>query len=268
MIEIKDVDLKQLSELDIQQIGRDLLEHLVVVIRGQDLTPDDQSRICGIIGDMQNYHKETYVREYTKNVAVHENILRVTGEKDKEGKQGLFGHNEVLDWHANMVGNPMRDPLIWLYGVKGTKGSRTSWLDNAEAYKNLPESLKERIKKLKIYTGYEVNRISPTTYFHDHIGDIPFDMYYKNPLGKEGMFFPFLQIFAMEEDGEFIDDYQEVIDEIRSHVEREEYMYHHDWEDGDVVISEQWLSLHKRWHFDDMENRLLHRIAFGYNNIV
>ena len=51
------------------------------------------------------------------------------------------------------------------------------------------------------------------------------------------------------------------------HAEQEKYTYHHDWEDGDIVISEQWLSIHKRWPFEDMKNRLLHRIAFGYENL-
>jgi alpha-ketoglutarate-dependent taurine dioxygenase len=38
-------------------------------------------------------------------------------------------------------------------------------------------------------------------------------------------------------------------------------MYHHDWEDGDVVISEQYLSIHKRWEFEHMDKRVLHRLT-------
>jgi hypothetical protein len=33
------------------------------------------------------------------------------------------------------------------------------------------------------------------------------------------------------------------------------------------TLSEQWLSIHKRWPFEDMENRVLHRIAFDYSKI-
>ena len=56
---------------------------------------------------------------------------------------------------------------------------------------------------------------------------------------------------------------QELID----HVLKDEFAYHHDWEDGDIVISEQWLSIHKRWDFEGMEDRILHRIAFDYSNL-
>ena len=44
--------------------------------------------------------------------------------------------------------------------------------------------------------------------------------------------------------------------------------YDHYWEDGDVVISEQWLSIHKRWEFKRMSERILHRIAFDYSKVI
>jgi alpha-ketoglutarate-dependent taurine dioxygenase len=50
------------------------------------------------------------------------------------------------------------------------------------------------------------------------------------------------------------------------HVLQEKYLYHHDWQDGDVVIAEQWLGIHKRWRFEGMSNRILHRITFDFNN--
>ena len=51
------------------------------------------------------------------------------------------------------------------------------------------------------------------------------------------------------------------------HVTQPQFIYDHHWKDGDVVISEQWLSIHKRWAFDDMEKRMLHRIAFDYGKL-
>ena len=42
----------------------------------------------------------------------------------------------------------------------------------------------------------------------------------------------------------------------------------HNLEDGDIVLSEQWLSIHKRWAYEKMEDRILHRIAFNYENLL
>ena len=37
---------------------------------------------------------------------------------------------------------------------------------------------------------------------------------------------------------------------------------------GDIVLSEQWLSIHKRHEFNNMKERVLHRIAFDYSKLT
>ena len=51
------------------------------------------------------------------------------------------------------------------------------------------------------------------------------------------------------------------------HVLQDKYRYDHHWKDGDVVISEQWLTIHKRHTFERMDKRILHRIAFDYEKV-
>ena len=48
---------------------------------------------------------------------------------------------------------------------------------------------------------------------------------------------------------------------LKKHILQDKYRYDHHWEDGDVVISEQWLAIHRRNYFENMKERLLHRIA-------
>jgi alpha-ketoglutarate-dependent taurine dioxygenase len=55
-----------------------------------------------------------------------------------------------------------------------------------------------------------------------------------------------------------------IINEYAAHTTKEKYCYHHDWDDGDVVISEQWLGIHKRWKFEGIMNRVLHRAVFDF----
>ena len=54
---------------------------------------------------------------------------------------------------------------------------------------------------------------------------------------------------------------------LQKHILQEKYMYHHEWDDGDVIIHEQWLGLHKRWEFDGMPTRVLHRLTYDFANI-
>ena len=283
-VEVTDIDIRDCTKEQARSIAERIAVNTVVVIRDQHLTHEDEVRFCELIGNVQKLPKDDPQRHHKHMPPEQNGVFQVT-----EG--GLFGHKEVLDWHANQPSNPNRCPLIWLYAVKGSKGSKTSWINMIEAYKDLPEREQEELKDIQVYCGYRATQgYTQDTFFKDHINtDNPIDLVYTNNLGRTGLFFPFYQILGMRsKTDKFWDmkDHKELLDEqlvdynwtrnsffiptmqkLRQHVEQEKYTYHHDWEDGDIVISEQWLSIHKRWPFEDMKNRLLHRIAFGYENL-
>lgn len=258
-----DEDIRTLTDNQIKEIGKLSVSNMVVVFKNQDLTTDDQEHFCKVIGECQYYPADA---ERAKHVRLTDHILRVTGQHDKDGEPGLFGHKAALDWHANQPSNKQRAPLIWLYGAEGTKGSRTSWINNIASYEALSAEMKEKIKDIKVYCGYKRGMYSNSDFFMEHVNkDNPIPLVHTNKEGKTGMFFPFLQIFGFE--GYEQQEFEDIMQELTNHVLKEEFAYHHDWEDGDVVLSEQWLSIHKRWDFDGMDTRVLHRIAFDYSNL-
>lgn len=257
-------NLATIGEGGCHAIAEEVLENMIVVIRDQGhLTMDQEVRICEMIGECQRYDLQP---DRTKHIACHKNILRVTGEKDDDGEEGLFGHTSALDWHANQASNPDRSPLIWLKAIKGSRGSRTSWIDMIKAYDDLPEQAKIDFQDLQITLGHEHGKYSTSPFFNEHHSlDKPMNLVYTNAIGKTGLYFPFLQTFGMI--GKTDEEFKEIHEYLVNHVKQEKYMYHHDWKDGDVVISEQWLSVHKRWPFKKMDKRVLHRIAFDYSKI-
>jgi len=269
VVEIQDFDIRTATKEQALTIGKYILSNMVVVLKNQDLEPEDEVAFCSKIGKCQFIIDPTKPKEgqRTEHLAVGHHILRVTGEKNEKGEEGLFGHTSALDWHANQASNYERDPLIWLYGVKGTQGSKTSWINNIESYKALPEDLKEEIKDIQITLGYKSGSYSPSKFFVEHHNeDKPFNLVHTNDAGYTGLYFPFLQIFGMK--GVEQERYESLMERLKEVVLRPEFRYDHHWEDGDVVISEQWLSIHKRWAFDKMNERVLHRIAFNYENLL
>lgn len=251
-----DVDLKKVTEKEAHDIAKKTLSNMVVVVRNQKLTEQDQLDFCAKIG---NYQKSA--NERTKHMHLTDGILRVTGEKNEHKEEGLFGHTSALDWHANQASNYNRDPLIWLYGVKGTAGSCTSWINNIESYNALPATIKEKIKNAKITLGYKEGSYSTSKWFKTHHHkDKPFNLVHTNSAGYTGLYFPFLQVFGGLDESTF--------NFLRDHILQDKFRYDHYWEDGDVVISEQWLSIHKRWEFERMSERVLHRIAFDYSKVI
>ena len=264
-----DEDLNTLTQDQLFEVMDMVLENTLVIFRNQNLTPEAESRICSSYGHLQVVMDNTRDRQgqRTEHIAVNEHILRVTGEKNDKGEPGLFGHTSALDWHANQASNYDRKPIVWLYGVKGTKGSRTSWINNIDSYNDLTDDLKEEIADVEITLGYKSGSYSTSKFFVEHHAtDKPFKLVHTNDAGKVGLYFPFLQVFGMV--GKTQTEFDHIRDRLIEHVLQDKYRYDHDWQDGDVVLSEQWLGIHKRWEYPDMENRLLHRITFDYKKYL
>ena len=258
-----DEDIKLLNEYQAHQVAKMIVNNMVVVFRNQDINPEEELKFCSMIGEYQYYPPNV---DRIKHIRVNEGILRVTAQKNEYGEEGLFGHKAALDWHANQASNLERKPLIWLYSKQGSKGSRTSWLNNILSYEGLPDDLKDQIKNIKVYCGYKSGSYSTSNFFKEHIDRTnPIPLVQVNKEGRKGLFFPFLQIFGFENYSD--QEFESMMDILKQHVLKEQYIYHHDWADNDIVISEQWLSIHKRWDFKSMETRVLHRIAFDYSKV-
>ena len=259
-------DFNSATQSDINEIARLLATNTLVVARGQHLTVQDEVRIAKMFKDPQVFNTEDENSSDTMfqgaEVKDSDNMaLRVTGEKDEHGRTGIAGHEDEMQWHANDQTTPNRKPLVWLYSVKGSKGSRTSWNNNILSYNNLPKERREPLENLKLvpYQNVSLNENEDNS-----VGKVNYypNLVMENIAGKKGFYFPFYQISGFKDMSEY--ESKEIIDWLSEYTVRDEFCYHHDWEDGDVVIAEQWLGIHKRWPFKNIEERLLHRMAFDF----
>jgi alpha-ketoglutarate-dependent taurine dioxygenase len=266
---VEDLQLQNATKQEMNTIAKYLASNTVVVIKNQKLTLEDETRACSLIGNIEDYTQVNTTGNRFSEIVIPESdnkVIRVTGEKDEHGRPGVFGHVSELDWHANQTANEWRHPIIWLYGVKGTRGSRTSWINNIMSYNELSDQDKIYYNDKKLINGFKKGAYSEEDFGKDEDVNYHFtpNLVHTNIAGQTGLFFPFLQIHQI--DGMTEEESREFIIKLRDHVLQEKYMYHHEWEDGDVVISEQWLGIHKRWEFQDIDSRLLHRIALDFSN--
>lgn len=259
-----DVDIKTMSDEDLHQMAKNINKHLVVVFRNQKLTPEQELDICRRIGNVkENKAENTTAKD---NLSIITGVMRVTGELNDRGQPGLFGHKVELDWHTHHPSQQNRYPYVWLYSERGSKGSRTSWINQVEAYNDLSDELKEKVNNIKVYCGHRNGNFSPSQIFSEHVGQTHMPIVQTNIEGLKGLYFPFLQIFGIAE-GATEEEWKDLFEYLKQHILQEKYIMHHDWEDRDLVISEQWLSIHKRWTFEKMDKRVLHRIAFDYDKV-
>lgn len=261
---VEDLDLKTATIDEIHTIGRLVTTNIAVVLRGQKLEPKDERRFLNVLGNVENFKELKEAEPVWKKFIVpntNDELLRVTGAPDDHGDEGLFGHVSDLDWHCNRPAQPTRMPVVWLYGISGTKGSRTSWTNGVKAYEEADPAFLNEIKDLKMVCGYRRGNYTEMMFHQDNMFNEEYtpSIISTNRLvgNRNSIFCPFLQVknfVGMSED-----ESRPLLEKIGSYVTQDKYCYHHDWEDGDVVISDQTEAIHKRWAFDGMPTRLVHR---------
>lgn len=275
---IEDFSVNDATDEEIQIIGNLIADATVVVIPGpNNITPLEEHNFTARFGhhDLFNEVKDRYPTFYNSIMTDYPeapSIARVTGALNDEGLPGLHGGDGDLDWHCNKPHMPHRMPIVYLRSIKGSAGSRTSWINGILAYNDLSEDWKQRLEGIRLRTSSTYNNYSVIGEVFGLTEIVSEDLDYKPPIistnakGHKAIHFPFLQMKGLlgvtdkaEED--------EILQYVRNHMMQEKYMYHHDWQDGDINFSDQWSGIHKRWAFNGMKNRLLHRIVCTYDNI-
>lgn len=276
--EVTDFSITTATDDEIQTIGNLIADATVVVIpRILDVTPLDEHVFTGRFGehDLFNEVKAKYPKFYESIMSDYPeapSIARVTGAPNDEGLPGLHGHDGDLDWHCNKPHMPNRMDVAYLRTVKGSVGSRTSWINGIMAYNDLSDEWKDKIKDITLRTTSSYGNYSEIGDVFGLTETVSEDFNYKPPLvstnakGHKSIHFPYLQMRGLvgvknqqEEDN--------IIAYIKNHMLQDKYVYHHDWQDGDIVLSDQWSGIHKRWAFTGMKTRLLHRIVHTYSKI-
>jgi len=258
---LDDFDFKTASQEDINHISRLLATNTLVVVKKQTLTVEDELRVINMFKNPQ----PLFTKEDAdfKNCAVDSDgiICRVTAELNDQGEPGLAAHEDALDWHCNHPWKKDRAPIVWLFGVKGTAGSKTTWNNTILAYNDLSEEDKEFYKSIKIMSkgGMDWGAETEQGFVTD---DYNPSLVCTNNAGKTGLFFPFLQLHRFV--GMSREECTAFISKLSEYVIQDKYCYDHYWDDGDVVIAEQWLGIHKRWPFKDIDKRVLHRAVFDF----
>jgi alpha-ketoglutarate-dependent taurine dioxygenase len=260
---LDDINFCTVTQEEINQIAKLLATNTCVVAKGQHLTVTDQLRVANMFKNPDPLFKpedEDFIHCAADLEQDPKGILcRVSGELNEHGKEGIAGYIDDMDWHCNHPYKKDRSPLVWLYGVRGTKGSRTTWNNNILSYNDLPQDEKDFLSTLEAMTKTGFDAVEEDQVI---IEDYTPKIVHTNNAGKTGLFFSFLQIHRFK--GMTREESQPILDKYAAWTTQEKYCYHHDWEDGDVVIAEQWLGIHKRWRFEGIGNRVLHRAVFDF----
>jgi taurine dioxygenase len=247
--EVTGVDLRRLDDASFQQIHQAFLAHQVIVVREQMLTPDVQlafSRRFGPLEDQLNAH---YTVEGYPEVLVLSNDI-------KDGKPvGLIDGGDF--WHSDSSHRDRPSMATMLYAVKNPRqGGDTEFANMYAAYETLPEALKQRIAGLKgvhAVSKLKNKRVTVSARrpdgkdFYERQKSIPDQIW---PLvrthpetGRKALYVS--PRFTIGVEGLAEGEADEILDQLFAHQTRKEFLYRHEWRDGDLVIWDNRCVIHQ-----------------------
>jgi len=202
----------------------------------------------------------------------HPEIFLVTGKKDTDGnKVGMFGDTE-LGWHSNGNSRHQIDKiLISLYCIEEDVNTTLSVCNTSDPFYDMSKDEQEYWKSIKIRIKFQNN----TMYNLDE-GDPELEFMEKNKgsirdlvgihphTGKYYFYFPYHFIVGAWE-GKTKIDHRQMIDKLQPNIFKSRHMYHHIFKKGDLLMMDQFTTLHRRTPVLD-RNRLLWRVACDYQH--
>jgi len=260
--EVRCGDVRRLDEEARAAIRRAWLDHLVILIRGQDLAPDDLVEFVKHFGEVE---LATPVSELPPGVRERPNpyISMVSNIRDGGMPVGTLGDGEVV-WHSDMSYHEEPIAASMLYAVEvPTAGGRTGFVNMYRALESLPPNLATRVKSLQIKNDATYNSagqirrgMSPVTdvrhspgVVHPAVRTHPETRHNALYLGRR----PNAYIQGLD-----VAESETLLDALWQHATSLAAWFH-TWKVGDMVIWDNRCVMHRREPFDPAHRRLLQR---------
>src|ERR1700677_2173937 len=145
--EIQDVELKDLSDRDFNEIHSIWLEHLVLRFPRQQLNVEDLIAFSRRFGELDWAPVQETGRRF---VAGHPEIYVVSNVVENGVPIGSLGAGEAV-WHTDMsyLENPPKASLLYALEIPPAGGA-THFCNMYRAYESLPDALRQRAAGLAL----------------------------------------------------------------------------------------------------------------------
>jgi len=256
-----------IAELDAQgfdAIRKALLDHMILLFRGQDITDPELIAFGRQLGELDNAPLA-----YTQNQKArqHEEVLIVSNVKEAGVPIGVLGDAEVV-WHSD---NSYREtPLNYslLYAVElPDAGGETAFANMYMAYDHLPADIRARLPTLLIKHDMTYNSAGELRRGFEPVSD---------PITAPGPYHPVVRthpdtgcnaLYLGRRPNAYVcgltlDESESLLDTLWAHAAQARFTWQHTWKIGDVLIWDNRCLMHHRKPFDPAARRVLHRLQF------
>jgi taurine dioxygenase len=247
---------------------RDLYAHHgVLVFRRQALSECELANFCALFGPLERTVRGDWASPDVPEVTVLSNL------KDGLGRNiGGLGDGE-LQWHSDQSYMAAPATGAALYALElppAGEGGETFWVDLRAAYAGLPRALRAKVSGkrgvfdyAKRLAGYgrdsdskisdEARRLTPPV-THSLVRAHP-------ETGERSLYLDSTTTIGI--------DYMDttsgmtLLDEVYAAATRDEFVYAHQWQVGDLVLWDNGFTMHRRTPFDPGARRLMKRMTMN-----
>lgn len=260
--EIRGVDLaRPLDAATAQAIVQAFDQYIVLVFRGQELSEADQLRTAGYFGPVAHRRRPVGGAgpggDYESPFMLVSNIVT-------DGKPiGAFGDGEMWFHHdTSYYPEPHRATLLYALQLPSF-GGNTCFSNMYRAYDNIPSALRDRLEERKVLQMHDYKRrerIELATADLTRIRHHEQPIFVTHPAtGRKALYVSRLMSAAIV--GLPSDESAEILDRLFEISEDRSIVFEHEWKLGDLVIWDNWCSIHARQDFPRDQQRLLRRLT-------
>jgi taurine dioxygenase len=231
-------------------------EHKLLLFRGQNVSEEDLVGFSREFGNLEIHERTEYLSPQ------HPEILYVSNMK-KDGKlMGILSDTEVGGHYDQIyLPRPAVGSLLAAHTLPTDRGN-TEFADMAAAYAALPDDIKHKLDGKKATQSYEAFNRAYSVPTNDNqkrrSPDIDQPVVRIHPItGVKALYLcPGMttRIVGLSEA-----DSDEMLDYLFEWTVRPEFVYSHEWQDGDCLMWDNACTMHRRDPFDQNEARLMKR---------
>ncbi len=248
--EILDVDVRNADSKTLDAIVEAFNLHGALLIRGQDMGPDDMIKFGSLFGELEGHTQSQFtLKGYPK--------IFLLSNRAENGRQ-VGAHFDGVGWHTDYSYKDKPVMSTMLYSVEvPAEGSDTMLADLCAAYDALTPERREQIDPLVLHHSYKyfmetreygtknitdkIARENPDV-FHPLIRTHPAD-------GRKALWVStgtVKEIVGMPNP-----EGLELIDELVEFCTQDQFTYRHKWQVGDILTWDNRCTLHTGTLFDD-----------------
>ncbi len=258
-IEVEGLDLRERqTPSTIALLNKAFVDHSVLVIREQILSPQEMVSAAQLFGNIFEQHNNRFQLKETPLVHYISNQ-----DRHVDGTRYIPGSGYHTD-HSNDMTPPKATAL---HALKlPDRGGDTQFVNMHAAYESLSKPMKVRIHGLKARHVYQ-SKFSrrqlmklPKGHERDDSGSAMHPLVRTHPeTGRKALYINPIRIDAI--DGMDDAEARSLLDELLAYATQEKHQYRHNWRLGDLVIWDNRCLMHKaNDDYDHTQERYLYRI--------